>query len=267
MSRLLSIAAGVSPDVGPADFVTSAAAAGWPACGIWFDPDTWSDAVAADVRRRLDDTGLVALDIEPVFVSVGDDGSTVDVGDRVIDAAAEIGARNVLVVARGAEPGPFAERLAQLCDRAAPAGINCVIEFMAFMSTTDLASAVDVVGSIDRPNAGILVDNLHLARTGSAPDELRALDPAWLPYAQLCDAPADLAADSIADVVTEALDGRLAPGEGGLPVAEVLDALPDDTPLSMEVRSKALRDDHPDPTERARTLFAATLRFMKEYEA
>lgn len=263
MSRLLSIAAGVSPEVGPANFVAAAAAAGWDACGIWFDLETWTDAVAIDVRRRLDDTGLVALDMEPIFVTAADDGSAVDNGDRVIDAAQVVGARNVLVVARGAEPGPFAERLAELCDRAAPAGINCTIEFMAFMSTTSLAQAVDIVTAVDRPNAGILVDNLHLARTGSVPDELRSVDASWLPYAQLCDAPAELDGN----IVVEALDGRVAVGEGGLPVAGVLDALPAGTPLSMEVRSKALRDGYPDPTERARALLEPTLRFMKEYES
>lgn len=263
VSRLLSIAAGVSPDVGPAEFVSSAAAAGWPACGVWYDPETWNDSVSADVRQRLDDTGLVALDMEPIFVTEAGDGRAADIGDRVIDAAAAVGARNVLVVARGAEPGPFAERLAELCDRAAPAGINCTIEFMAFMSTTSLGAAVDIVRSVDRPNAGILVDNLHLARTGSSPDDLRSVDPAWLPYAQLCDAPAELDGN----IVVEALDGRVAVGEGGLPVTEVIDALPIDTPLSMEVRSKALRDGYADPTERARALLEPTLRFMKEYES
>ncbi|NDB06935.1 MAG: sugar phosphate isomerase/epimerase, partial [Acidimicrobiia bacterium] len=53
-SRLLSIAAGVHPELAPADMVTTAAAAGWPACGIWFDGNTWTDATSREVRRRLD---------------------------------------------------------------------------------------------------------------------------------------------------------------------------------------------------------------------
>jgi sugar phosphate isomerase/epimerase len=263
MSRLLSIAAGVSPDVEPADFVSAAADAGWEACGVWFDPDTWTDAVAGEVRRRLDDTGLVALDIEPVFVSATDDGASSDVGERVIDAAMTIGARNILVVARGVERDPFVERLGELADRAAPANIHLAVEFMGFMSTTSLAAALDVVNAVDRPNVGILVDNLHVARTGSLPADVGAIDPTRLPYVQLCDAPLELTGH----VVAEALDGRCPIGEGGLPIADLLDVLPDDMPLSMEVRSKALRDTHPDPTERARALLEPTLRFMKEYES
>ena len=49
--------------------------------------------VASDVRRRLDDTGLIALDMEPVFVTPGG-----DYGEAMIEAAATIGARNLLVV-------------------------------------------------------------------------------------------------------------------------------------------------------------------------
>lgn len=260
MTPLLSIAAGVSPDTGPVDFVASAAEAGWPACGIWFDPDTWTDQVAAEVRRRLDDTGLVALDIEPVFVVPDGDGAVRDHGDRIIAAAAAVGARNVLVVNRGAAPEAFVDRFGELCDLAAPVGVNCVVEFMAFMSTTTLGEALDVVDTVDRPNGGVLVDNLHLERTGSTPADVRSIDPARLPYAQLCDAPATCESE----LVVEALDHRLPIGAGELPVAELIDALPPHTPLSMEVRSKWLRDAYPDPTARARALLVPTLRFFQE---
>ena len=57
--RVLSIAAGVHPDLAPHDMVRVAAEAGWPACGIWFDGTTWSDTTTREVRRRLDDTGVI----------------------------------------------------------------------------------------------------------------------------------------------------------------------------------------------------------------
>ena len=43
----------------------------------------------------------------------------------------------------------------------------------------------------------------------------------------------------------DALDGRSTLGDGGLPVRELVDALPDHTALSMEIRSAALRTDVP----------------------
>jgi sugar phosphate isomerase/epimerase len=261
--NLLSIAAGVSPGLAPTDFVEAAAAAGWRACGIWFDAETWTDRTGADVRRRLDETGLIALDIEPVFVTPGASASEViDHGPRVIDAAAQVGARNMLVVARGVEHEPFTERFGELCDLARRVGVTCVVEFMDFMSTRTMSAAVDVVREAGRPNGGILIDNLHLARTGGSPADVAELDPAIVPYVQVCDAPAE----PPGTLVEEALDLRLAPGLGALPVAEFVAALPPDTPLSMEVRSAALRNDHPDPVDRARRLLEDTTRFLSSLE-
>jgi len=246
----LSLAAGVCPETGPADFVSASADAGWAACGIWFDAASWTDAVATEVRRRLDDTGLIALDMEPIFVTPNGDH-----GDRIIDAAVNVGARNLLVVSRGVDDQRFIERFGELCDLAAPHGIGCSLEFMAFMSIRDLPQAIGVLDAVDRPNAAVLVDNLHLARTGGTPDDVATLDPARLPYVQLCDAPGA----SPDNLVTEALDERLTLGDGKLPIGDLVAALPDHTALSMEIRSACLRSTFPDPTDRARHVLSTTV--------
>ena len=182
--RLLAIAAGTLAEWGPLEVIDAAAAAGWPAAGIRVDASTWDDGQAARVAKRLEAHGMAALDVEAVFVSpAGDDG------DLVVDAAAAIGARNVLVVSLGMPEDAFVERLAQLCDRAAPAGVRCVVEFTPILSIPDLATALAVVRAAERDNAGVLVDNLHLARCGCSPADLVGIDPALLPYVQLCDAP------------------------------------------------------------------------------
>src|SRR5215218_6314289 len=90
--RLLSLAAGTVLDAGAPGTVDAAAKAGFAAVGIWFDPSTWTADTSAVVRQRLDATGLVALDIEPVILGRG-----ADPGDAIVDTAAEIGARHVLV--------------------------------------------------------------------------------------------------------------------------------------------------------------------------
>lgn len=252
MDRLISLAAGVCPETSPADFVVACAEAGWPACGIWFDPETWTDAVATDVRQRLDDTGTIALDMEPIFVTP--DG---DHGDQVIEAAATVGARNLLVVSRGVDDERFTDRFAELCDAAGRHGIGCSIEFMAFMSVKTLSQALAVLDAVNRPNGGVLIDHLHLERTNGTVAEVAVVDPARLAYVQLCDASADVPAD-VGGLVTEALDLRLNLGDGSLAVAELVAALPPHTALSMEIRSAVLRRDFPDPTDRARTVLAAT---------
>jgi sugar phosphate isomerase/epimerase len=251
---LLSLAAGVCPETGPADFVSACAAAGWDACGIWFDAATWDNSVAREVRRRLDDTGLIALDMEPIFVTPAGDH-----GDAMIEAAAAVGARNLLVVSRGVDDDQFADRFGELCDLAAAHGIGCSLEFMAFMSVRDLPQALAVLDRVNRPNGGVLIDNLHLARTGGTVAEVAAIAADRLPYLQLCDAPAD-APD---ELVVEALDGRLLLGDGHLPINELVDVLPAHTALSMEVRSSALRSAFPDPADRARQVLTTTLHHLQ----
>ena len=251
--RLLSLAAGVCPETGPADFVAACADAGWQACGIWFDAATWTDTVAAEVCRRLDDTGLIALDMEPIFVTP--DG---DHGERMVEAAATVGARNLLVVSRGVDDQRFADRFAELCDLAASHSVGCSLEFMAFMSIRDLPQSLAVLDAVDRPNAAVLIDNLHLARTGGTVADVAAIEPSRLPYLQLCDAPA-MAPEVL---YTEALDGRLCLGDGGLPILDLVAVLPEHTALSMEIRSAALRSTFPDPTDRTRRVLETTRQLL-----
>ena len=105
MSRLLSIAAGVHPDLAPVRMVEVAASAKWPACGVWFDAKTWTEATSRDVKRRLDETGVVALDIEPIIPAVDHD----DQGERVIEGFRKMaGATDPTVAEAGTIRGDLA---------------------------------------------------------------------------------------------------------------------------------------------------------------
>lgn len=249
--RLLSIAAGVHPDLGPSRMVEVAAAAGWPACGIWFDPASWRRATTREVKRRLDDTGVVALDVEPIIPAPDHD----DQGERLIEIAAELGAHHVLFTSRLPELSATIDRFAVLCEVAARCGVTLVCEFLPIFPLRSLAKALDVVTPHAETVAGVLVDNLHLSRSAGTIDAVRAVDVRRLPYLQIADAPASAPTD-IAGLLDEALNGRLLPGEGELPIGELLAAVPD-VPLSFEVRSRALREGFSDPVERARRLLAS----------
>lgn len=254
MSRLWSLAAGVHPMLGPVDMVTAAAEAGWPACGVWFDPTTWSDDTTAQVRRRLDDTGMVVLDLEPIIPAP----DTPDAGERLLEAAAGLGAPYVLFTSRLPELSATADRFAQLCEVAAPLGVRLVCEFLPIFPLRSLAMATEVVAPHDPTVAGILIDNLHLSRSGGSVADVAALDPARLPYLQIADAPGEAPTEPMA-LLDEAVNGRLLPGDGALPIDELLAAVPG-VPLSFEVRSRALRDGFTDPVERARHVLSVLRR-------
>ena len=247
MARLLSLAAGVQPDVAPPDMVTVAHDAGWPAVGIWFDGKTWTDSTSREVRQRLDNTGVIALDIEPIIPS--EDGN--DFAEQLIEAAAVIGARHILFTSRLKDQVRTTDRYQQVCEMARPHGIKVVCEFLPIFPLNTLSMAAEIVATANVTNGGVLIDNLHLSRSGSSIEEVQAMPTELFPYLQICDAPAERPADFGA-LLDEALNGRLCPGEGSLPIAELLRAVPA-VPLSFEVRSKFLRDIT-NPVERAKHL-------------
>ena len=152
-----------------------------------------------------------------------------------------------------------AERFATLAAHSATAqGPRIAVEFMVFSEVPTLGAALDVVAQTGSDTVGILVDALHLSRSGGTPAEVAGVDPALLPYLQLCDAPADAAHD---DLLHEARHLRLLPGDGALPLAALLDAAPDDAPLSLEVLSDDLKQRFP-VDERARVTLEATRRVL-----
>jgi len=259
---LLSLAAGVLPEFPPEAIVAAAAAAGYPASGVWFDPATWTDATTRRVRSRLEAGGLTPLDIEVIWIRPGREID--ESARRLIGAGGELGARNVLIVSVNPEVADTRYQFAVLCELAAAAGMRAVLEFLMIGEVRTLAQALSVVRDVGHPAGAVLVDALHLQRCGATPEDLIGLDPALLPYAQLCDGPAALAGATYQDYLQDAVDGRSAPGEGGLPLVRLLDALPDGVPLSLEVRSRRYREQHPEPVARAAAVLAQTRRFLRQ---
>ena len=156
------------------------------------------------------DTGIVALDIEPVILGRRDGGDGDDGGERLVDAAAALDVSFVLMASGGADDRRVVTRLGRLCAYAAAnaPGVRIVLEFLPIFAIATLQQALDVTAAVDRPEAGVVVDSLHLARSGGSPDDLRGIDPTLLPYLQLADAPASSPAD-LAGLRDEALHGRL----------------------------------------------------------
>jgi sugar phosphate isomerase/epimerase len=56
------------------------------------------------------------------------------------------------------------------------------------MQVRTLSDAAVLVGE---SGGGIIIDPLHLQRSGGTPADVRSLDPKLIAYCQLCDAPLD----------------------------------------------------------------------------
>jgi len=247
--RILSLATGTLPDVDPPGVVRAAAAAGFSHTGLWFDPEEWTSQTTRDVRAALDDTGISIFDFEVIWISPGKHDPN---HERAIELAAEFGAENVLVVSSDPNPTETKNRFERICALCGQVGITAALEFLPITEVRTLQDALDILRDVDHPAGRLLVDPLHLARSGGHPVDLKRVPEALFSYAQYCDAPMKLDDMSYGSLMKEAIDGRLLAGDGELPLQELIAALPEELPLALELRSKSLRDAYPDPTARAR---------------
>jgi sugar phosphate isomerase/epimerase len=177
---------------------------------------------------------------------------------QIIDIGAELGARNCLIVSSEPDTTNTKRLFWDLCERAGAAGMRACLEFMWITEIKTLADAREVVEDVDHPAGGILIDAFHLERVGLEPCVLADVPQKWFAYVQLCDVPERGVITDHEKYLEDALDGRLAPGEGKLPLTELMTRLPDNIPVSLEVRSKYYRDTYPDPVERARAILQRT---------
>lgn len=151
----------------------------------------------------------------------------------LLEGAAAVGARRVVVTGDHPDLQLVADRLASLCGAAAELGFVVDLEFMPFRPVATLAQAVEVVTLAACDNARVLVDALHLARSGGTVADVATVPRFALGACHLCDAP--VAAPPSDELATEARAGRLPPGAGGLPLAKLVAALPEGTPFVAEV--------------------------------
>ncbi len=246
----LCLAAGSLLDADPFTLADAAAAAGFDGIGLRLSHDHALDTAGLRrLARRLRDLGLFVHDVEVHRIGTGDD----DAG-ALIDAAAEVGARFVLVVSDLADDTAGRDRtvhqLGRVVERARATGVTVGLEYMAWTTPRRSADAVQMAAAT---GATVVVDVLHHTRLGEGVVELRAVvESGRLGWVQVCDAP--LLAP--VDLLDEARHHRLAPGEGALPL-DLLLAVPDaGTVRSVEVQSDELAA-RLGPLERAAALYAA----------
>ena len=242
------------PDHGPVETSAAAVEAGFDMAGVWVETAGWTAATTRAVRRALG--GLPVLDAEYIRLAPGPPDPE---HLRLIDIGAELGAANVLLISTDPDDGATAAKLAELAAYAGERGLRVALEFGIFTSVRRLDQALAIVAAAAHPAVALLLDPIHLDRAGVPMAALSSIPPGRLSYAQFCDAPAGRPdRDDVTQVLRDALDLRELPGEGALPLRAFLGALPATLPLSVELRSEALRRRYPDAVERARVVADAT---------
>jgi sugar phosphate isomerase/epimerase len=207
-------------------------------------------------REWIDATGVGILQVE--LVSLARDVE-IESYRPVLEGGAALGAERVVACGDDNEV-VVVERLAELCDRAAELEMSVDVEFMPFRRLATLQQALAVVASAARANAHVMVDALHLFRSGGSLAEVAVAPRSRIGVCQLCDAPLRTPAPD--GLATEAREHRLLPGGGELPLRDLLAALPDAVPLAAEVPNPRLFGALP-AVDRARLIHRATSTLLR----
>jgi sugar phosphate isomerase/epimerase len=214
-----------------------------------FPPALYSDCIAAgmdaaDLRKRLRDAGTrvrVADAISGGLPGAAEGpvnfaGMTMPRPDeKACFAMAEALEVPIVNLAHyGANPVPreqLVEAIAGICRRAGERGLTIAMEFVPNTGIPDLEGAQAIAEATGEPNCAILLDTWHLARTGGTAASIAALPPSSIGALQLCDR-----IEPPAGAAYVPFKGRDLPGEGELPLPDIIAAARTNSPgITAEV--------------------------------
>ncbi|MFZ2295738.1 MAG: TIM barrel protein [Polaromonas sp.] len=261
MPHLLSLAHLSLIELTPPELIDAAADAGFKAVNIRLAPVAPGESqhpmiggtpMMRETLARMRDRDVSVHDVEIIRLRAD---TAVAPLEPLIAAAAELGARHMLVAGDSTDEGAIAERFAELCALGAAYKVGMGLEFMPWTGIKNLPSAERVVAAAGA--GGVIIDAMHLDRSGGGAADIASLPQHMWTYFQLCDAPAERPADG-EGLIFQARRARLPPGKGGLDLLSMLRAIPADSVISIEVPMHGLPDLLP-PVPRARMLRLATL--------
>jgi sugar phosphate isomerase/epimerase len=237
----------------------SAVVRGLPLVALGYPPFSLKDA---QLRREL----LATMTDRGVTISLGDGflvlpdaeirGCTAD-----LDALAELGAPRINVVSLDPELGRTFDQFAILTELAAERGIETVVEPVPGLTVGDLPTALAAREHVGRPDFRLLIDTMHLVRSGSGAADVANLDPGCIGYAQLNDTTLEPRGDNYME---EAMFERMVPGDGELPLPDIVSALPRDIIIEIEVPQRSLALAGVGPIDRLRPCVEAARRLLSE---
>lgn len=241
----------------------SAAVRGMPLVPLGYPPFSLTDDAA--LRKDL----LAAMDDRGVTISLGDGflvlpGAEVDALSPDLDALAELGVPRINAVSLDPDLSRTFDQFAALTELAARRNIGTVVELVPGLTIGDLTTGLAAADYVGRSDFRLLIDTMHLVRSGAGATELAAIDPGRIGYAQLNDTTLRPVTDNYME---EAMFERLVPGDGELPLRDILSVLPVDTVIEIEVPQRSLALAGVSPIERLRPCVAAARRLLADAHA
>jgi sugar phosphate isomerase/epimerase len=250
-------------DTGPLDYIDATLRAGYDGIGLRvhrspglpFHPVVGDAALIAEMKARLD--GFPVFDLYSFYLEPGTDVSSFA---SAMELGASFGAKYATVMGADTDWSRQRDNFIKTCDLAAQFGLTCSLEFAVIRPLATLPQTVQLITEAKR-EAVICIDPLHLARSGGSPDDVKALPAKFFPYAQISDGVLEAGEPNPALFGKLGLGQRKLPGEGTLPLREVLAALPNDIPLSVEL-PHSLSANRASAGDWAKTTLAAVRRYL-----
>jgi sugar phosphate isomerase/epimerase len=213
----------------PAEYIEIAARAGFDGIGLRlyaspgmpFFPVVGDTEAETRLRAVAKDAGVPVLEIFTCYLTEDMDFEAMR---RAHEFGAELGAKWALVIGDDDNWDRMVQNFGTLCDNAGQFGLTCTLEApVNRRKLTNLELNLKLIEDAGRDNAGLSVDPVQFCRAGNTFAQLKDLDPKLLPYTQICD--------------TTSLELGVPycmPGEGVIPLKEMLDIMPEGLPLSLE---------------------------------
>lgn len=189
-----------------------------------------------ETLSRMEDSGVKVLDVGVFRLK-----KETDIGsfEPVFAAAAKLGAAHAVV--NGDEPHEetLTDLFSRLCDLGRPYALAMNLEATPWSGLRTITQAARIVRNAKRDNGRVLIDTIHVDRSGGSAKEIASIPADMIAYAQVCDGYPPRPTD-FDTMIFQARNERAFPGEGSLDLASMVRALPPGIPLSLECPTKRL---------------------------
>jgi sugar phosphate isomerase/epimerase len=235
---ILSLAHLTVLEAHPLELIDLAAEAGFDAIGLRIVAPLPGDTIVPvigdlplqrQIKARSKDAGVQILDVEAVWLMPDTD---INALAPALELGADLGASSILVVGHDPDRSRLIDNFSRLCELSSGSGLRPMLEFIPYSQVRSLADAYAILQAAQATNAGLLVDAIHLSRSGGSPADLAGYPSELFSYIHLCDVPAALPKPE--DLRREARGERLYPGDGGLWLEDFIAAFPSGAPIAIE---------------------------------
>jgi sugar phosphate isomerase/epimerase len=248
----------------PPEFIHAAAAVDVRSIGLFLTPlfggaaaqrPLLTDkAMREETIRALRDHGVLCNQAEGFRLSPESSEASYRAS---LDVAVILGARFLNIVNIDPEPARARDNLSLLCALAGEYGLQPLLEFSPNTQVHGLADALALIESDPSMNLKLMLDTLHLERTGGTPDDIKRLPPGVVGYVQISDGPRGWPGAEAYRY--ESRNERAIPGTGQFPLKEILALVPqDDFIVSAEVPLSSLEQQGIGLGERIRRIVEGT---------